>query len=226
MPDETLDAPGSSAPGANSQQAPAPQKPASSGIPEGYVPEARLTGALQKIQELTLTNQSLQGQLIAANTANGQLQAQGSMKETEWSSKAGETANTLKSITDERDVLKAKIATLELEGKKLKMIADTGHFNLLAIADQIPVQADPAKQKEAIERMAAFAASLVNGREKELTAGETALTIQPIVNGGELPTTSAGWNKAIDALPFGTPERQAMFDKFFEWSTAKPPVKA
>ncbi len=225
MTEPTLDAPASSTIDVNAQQAAAAPKPAASGIPEGYVPEARLTGALQTIEKLTLTNRALSEQITAANTRLGELQAQGTQKETEWTSKAGEQTNALKGVTTERDTLKQQVATLEANQAKFKMIGEMGHYNLLAIADQIPVDADPVKQKANIERMAAFATQLVNGREQELTAGET----KPILNpdkAGDLPTTSAGWSKLIDGLPFGSPERQAAFDGMFAWSQTQKPVKA
>jgi len=191
---------------------------------EGYVPEARLTGALQKIESLTLTMKSLQDQLTAANTRIGELQAQGASQETEWNAKAGEQANAVKGVTEERDALKARIASLEAQQKKIQMIADLGHYNLLAIADQIPVQADEAKQKEAIERMANFAKGLVEGREKELTAGTTVVTTNPAAT--ELPTTSQAWNKYLEGIPFGTPEREAAWAKFFDWSQTQAAKKA
>jgi hypothetical protein len=119
-------------------------------IPEGYVPIERLNGALQKIEQLTLSKKTVEDLLAVANTRIGELQAHGKSIETEWSGKVGDAANALKGATDERDALKKENASLKAEQLKVKLIGDLGHYNLLAIADQIPVLDDPAKQKEAI----------------------------------------------------------------------------
>ncbi len=204
---------------ANSQQPQAEtQKTASSGAPEGYVQVERLNGALKKIEELTLTNRSLHEQLVAANTRLGELQAQGTQKEAEWTAKAGEHGKSLKAMSDERDTLQQQIAEQQAQIAKIKMIGELGHYPLLAIADQIPLHADEAKQKEAIERMAAFMKALVDGREKELTAGNTVVSTQPEVTVSKLPVTAAAWEKYINSLPLLSPERQKAFDDFFEWS--------
>ena len=223
MPDPIATPDGS--PEGNPQQAQGTQKPVAPAIPEGYVPEARLTGALQKIETLTLAKQGLEGMLQAANTRVGELQALGTQRDTEWKTKTGEQATVLNGVTAERDTLKARIADLEAQQKKIAMIAELGHYNLLAIADQIPANADPVKQKETIERMAAFASGLVQNREKELTAGVTQVTANPAL-AGELPTTSAAWSKYLESIPFGTPEREAAWDKFYAWSQTQPAKKA
>lgn len=204
---------------ANSQQPQAEtQKTASSGAPEGYVQVERLNGALKKIEELTLTNRSLHEQLVAVNTRLGELQAQGTQKEAEWTAKAGEHSKSLKAVSDERDTLQQQIAEQQAQIAKIKMISELGHYPLLAIADQIPLHADKAKQKEAIERMAAFTKALVDGREKELTAGNTVVQTQPETSVSSLPETAAAWEKYINSLPLLSPERQKAFDDFFEWS--------
>ncbi len=211
---------------ANSQQPQAgTQKTASSGVPEGFVQIERLNGALKKIEELTLTNRSLNEQLVTVNTRVGELQAQGLSKETEWNAKAGEHAKALSGVTTERDTLKQQIAEQEAQLAKIKMIGELGHFDLLAIADQIPVHADPAKQKEAIERMAAFTKALVDGREQQLTAGSTVVQTQPEATISKLPETPAAWEKYINSLPLLSPERQKAFDDYFDW-TMKSAKKA
>ncbi len=204
---------------ANSQQAQSGTQSGNSGIPQGYVPEGRLTGALQKIEQLTLTIKSLQDQLTAANTRVGELQASGTSKETEWNAKAGEHATALQAMTKERDDLKNQLADAQLQQKKHAMIAETGHYNLLAIADQIPAHADEAKQKEAIEKVAAFADGLVKARESQLTSGTTVVTTQPVEQSAKLPDSAAAWEKHINSLPWGSPERQKAFDDYFEWTT-------
>ena len=203
---------------ANPQQAQTGTQSGNSGIPQGYVPEARLTGALQKINTLTLTIQTLQEQLTAANTRIGELQAQGASQETEWNAKAGEHATALQGLTQERDALKQQLEDATLQQKKHAMIAELGHFNLLAIADQIPAHADEAKQKEAIEKVAAFADGLVKARESQLTAGTTVVTTQPVEQNVKLPDSAAAWEKHINSLPWGSPERSQAFDDYYEWS--------
>jgi hypothetical protein len=195
-------------------------------IPEGYVPIERLNGALQKIEQLTLSKKTVEDLLAVANTRIGELQAHGKSIETEWSGKVGDAANALKGATDERDALKKENASLKAEQLKVKLIGDLGHYNLLAIADQIPVLDDPAKQKEAIERMAAFANSIAQSREQELTAGTTKVTTQTVPQNASDPTTSAAWSKYIESFPFGTPEREAAFNRWGEWAAKQKPQRA
>ena len=142
MPEEPTQTPESSPDTGNTQQAnggSAETTNQSNNDPlQGYVPEARLTGALQKIQELTLTIKSLQDQLSAANTRVGELQAQAQSKETEWSAKVGEGSQALQAMTGERDSLKADNARLQAELDKAKIVGELKHFSLLPILDQIP----------------------------------------------------------------------------------------
>ena len=222
MPEEPAQTPESSAPPANVQQVQAgaagtttqPQNPL-----QGYVPEARLTGALQKINELTLTIKSLNDQLSAANTRIGELQAQAQSKETEWSAKVGEGSQALQTVTGERDDLKAENARLQAELEKARMVGEMGHYTLLPILDQIPSDADPEKQKQNIERMAKWAQDLLTQRETQLTAGNTTVVTQPnstIVDHGEGPRTPKQWEAYLESLPFGTPERQTAWDQYWE----------
>jgi len=224
MPDNPIETPEGSAP-ANLQQAAggaagATTQPQSAPDPlQGYVPEARLTGALQKINELTLTIKSLNDQLSAANTRIGELQAQAQSKETEWSAKVGEGSQALQTVTGERDGLKSENARLQAELEKAKMVGELGHYTLLPILDQIPSDPDPEKQKQNIERMAKWAQDMLTQRETQLTAGNTTVVTQPnstLVDNGETPKTPKQWEAYLDSLPFGSPERQSAWDQYWE----------
>jgi hypothetical protein len=192
---------------------------------QGYVPEARLTGALQKIQELTLTNKSLMDQLTAANTSQGSLQAQLQSKETEWSAKVGEGSQALQTTIGERDGLKAENVRLQAELDKAKLVGELKHYNLLPILDQIPSDPDPEKQKANIERMAAWADDLLAAREQTLTAGQTktvAQTSQTITTPSETPKTPKQWEAHMDSLPYGSPEREAAWNSYWASLNSKP----
>lgn len=191
---------------------------------QGYVPEARLTGALQKIQELTLTNKSLMDQLTAANTRIGELQAQSQSKETEWSAKVGEGSQAIQTVTGERDGLKAENARLQAELDKAKLVGEMKHYNLLPILDQIPSDPDPEVQKANIERMATWANDLLAARENALTAGQTQTVTQPngtVTAASESPKTPKQWEAHIESLPYGSPEREAAWNTYWEVLTSK-----
>jgi hypothetical protein len=192
---------------------------------QGYVPEARLTGALKKIEELTLTNKSLMDQLTAANTRVGELQAQSHSSETTWSAKVGEGSQALQAMTGERDSLKAENATLHAEVDKAKMVGEMKHYNLLPILDQIPSDPDPEKQKANIARMAQWADGLLAQREQTLTAGQTQTVTQPnstIVTPATTPKTAKQWEAHIESLPYGSPERQAAWDQYWNVISGTP----
>lgn len=224
MTDETTQAPAGSPSSGNLQQAPggaqsttASAQNTQSNPLDGYVPEARLTGALQKIQELTLTNKSLTDQLAAVNTRVGELQAQSQSKETEWSAKVGEGSQKLQDVTGERDNLQAENARLQAELSKAKMVGEMGHHSLLPILDQIPSDPDPEKQKANIARMAQWANDMLAQRESQLTAGQTnTVTQPPITPGGETPRTAKQWEAYMEKLPFGSPERSAAWDEYWK----------
>jgi hypothetical protein len=223
MPDDTTQTPEGS-PDGNTQQVSGGAQSTTNSAPnnqplDGYVPEARLTGALQKIQELTLTNKSLTDQLAAANTRIGELQAQSQSKETEWSTKVGESSQKLQDVTGERDNLQAENARLQAELEKAKMVGEMGHYTLLPILDQIPSDADPEQQKANIARMAKWADDLLAQREGQLTAGQTGNVTQPtttVTDGETTPRTPKQWEQHIESLPYGSPEREAAWDQYWE----------
>ena len=222
--------PGSSPDGNDQQTTPGAQNTTTSAqaappaIPQGYVPEARLSGALQKIEQLTLTNKGLTDQLTAANTRIGELQAQSQVKDTEYSAKVGEGSQALQAVEGERDSLQTENKRLQAELDKAKLVGEMGHHNLLPILDQIPVSEDPEQQKAAIAKMATWADGLLQAREAALTAGNTTVVTQPattVAGDTKLPVTAADWEKHIESLPYGSPERQAAWDNYWE-VTQKP----
>jgi len=229
---EPTQTPESSPPEGNNQQVPGGTQgttaPASnaSGIPQGYVPESRLTGALQKINELTVTNKSLVDQLTAANTRIGELQAHSQSKETEWSAKVGEGSQKLEAVSGERDGLKAENARLQAELDKAKLVGELGHYTLLPILDQIPSDADPEKQKQNIERMATWADQLLQQREEQLTAGQTGTVTQPtqtVTDGQQTPKTAKQWEAHIESLPYGSPERNEAWESYWKVVSGSKP---
>jgi chromosome segregation ATPase len=234
MPEEPTQTPESSPDTGNTQQAnggtAGTTNQSKSDPLQGYVPEARLTGALQKINELTLTIKSLNDQLKAANTRVGELQAQAQSKETEWSTKVGESSQALQGVTGERDNLKAENARLQAELEKAKMVGEMGHYNLLPILDQIPSDTDPEKQKANITRMAKWADDMLAQREQALTTGQTNTTTQPnttVTGGGETtPKTPKQWETYIESLPYGSPERTAAWDQYWEQLQGQKPAQA
>ena len=99
------------------------------------------------------------------------------------------------------------------------MVGELGHHTLLPILDQIPSDPDPEKQKQSIERMAKWAQDMLTQRETQLTAGNTSVVTQPnstLVDNGEAPKTPRQWEQHLESLPYGSPERQAAWDQYWE----------
>lgn len=196
------------------------QKPA-----EDVVPKARLDGALRKIEELTLQNRALTQQVAEANVKVGEINASLTAKDTEWKAQVGENQSKYEQLQSERNQFEAELAKMKAEQNKVKMIAELGTTELFAIADQIPTHEDPEQQKAAIERLAKFATTLKEERERDLTAGTTGpVATQP--TDPSLPSTAKEWERYIDKLPWGTPEREKAWDQYYASISKAAPKKA
>ena len=191
---------------------------AGTGAPAGYVELARLTGALQKVQELTLVNRTLTEQLGAATSQLGLTQGTVAQKETEKMAMSSEHVSAIQAIQTKLDKALADIAVNATEKMKIEALKAINHPELISILDSLPAGVDLEATKASLLRIAAYGDNLKNMREAQLLAGITTTAGQ----GGPLtppePTTDADWTKKIEATPFGSPERQAAWDGYFAFS--------
>jgi hypothetical protein len=193
------------------------------------VEKKRLDGALQKIEELTLSQKAL----AETGTTKDQTLAQRDAKIAEL--EAQKQAEIAKYDTMLQD-LNAKYLNAQNElskgaalQRKLKAITASGHTELLAIVDTLPAEASDEDQLKTVERFYGFAQNLVKAREKEILAGVTdGAGGTGAGNGGgtpPVPQNDDEWTKKINSLPVGSKERQAAWDAYFEATQAKLKAK-
>jgi hypothetical protein len=193
---------------------PSAQAPTSGSAPEGYVEIARLNGALQKIQELTLANRTLTDRLTALTGEKATLTADLQQKESAWQAQQSEFTTKLASAEKtaaEKDAQLSKFQAMQL---KMKIIGELGATQLYSVMDVIPDTADEASLKASIEKLAKFAGQVAQTREKELTAGVTTIEQN---QGPQLPSNDKDWEKYINSMPFGSPEYQKAMDQWHSW---------
>ena len=195
----------------------------SGAIPAGYVEKARLDGALQKVQELTLANRTLTEQLAVALSQVGQTQGTVAQKDAEQAALTSGHASALQALQTKLDDATKVIAANATEKMKIDALKAINRPELIAILDSLPVGADIEATKIAYQKIASFGDSLSHKREAELLAGVTTTTGQ----GGPItppePTTEKDWIAYVNAQPFGSPARQQAWDKY--WAFTQKPQK-
>ena len=184
--------------------------------PEGFVEAKRLNGALQKIQELTLLNQTLTERLTARDKDFSNLQADVTQKEAAWTASQGEYTKKLESAESERTQLNVELAKSNALKLKLKLISELQAPQLYSVIDVISDTTDEAAMKAQIQKLAGFANQIAQSREKELTAGVTTIPQGPSAQ-PQLPTTDEGWSQYISKFEFGTVEYQKAMESWHSW---------
>jgi hypothetical protein len=207
MSDE-LNAPGQQ--DVSGQQAKGTQEPQ----PENW--QARYTGAVRKIEELTLSSREVQTQLAARASEIEQLKAQLGVKDVEKTVAVGERDKKLSTLLEESAAAQAQLKELTAYKAKVAMAQELGRPELIKIIDRIPAVEDPAVLKGIMEDFIGFADGLVKDREKQIFSGIT----PPVGPGGgapQKPTSSASWEKQINALPLGSAERRQAMDDYYDF---------
>ena len=211
--------------GTEGQGAAAPQPsapaPSSGSAPEGFVEQKRLNGALQKIQELTLLNQTLTERLTARDKDFTNLQADLTQKEAAWGASQSEFTSKLASAESEKSQLNLELAKSNALKLKLKLIGELNAPQLYSVIDVISDTSDEAAMKAQVEKLAGFANQIAQSREKELTAGVTTIPQAPGAQ-AQLPTTDEGWQDYISKLQFGTVEYQKAMEGWHSWLFSNP----
>ncbi len=190
--------------------------------PEGFVPVERLNGALAKIQELTLANRALAEQLATKDVQLAETRTQATKLEAEKGQLVGQHTTVLKELNEKYTDAHGQLAQKAALERKLSAIKTSGHPELLAIIDSLPVAEDDEKQLQVINNMAAFATDLVKKREQELLAGnvDTSSGVGSLP-AKEKPTTDEGWQAYINTFPLGSKERQGAFDEYWLFANRK-----
>lgn len=199
------------------QQAPPPPAPTvPAAPPEGFVEQARFSGAIKKIEELTIAARGHEAQLAEKVSENERLTAQLGTRDVEKTIAVGERDKLLETATTEKIALERELATARANLLKLKVIKDLGHPELIQIMDTIPSMVDEEALRTVIKDFAGFTQAQVTAREKELLSGQVP-PASAIVSTDPAPTSDDAWQAKINTLPAGSPERAKAFDDWYAW---------
>ena len=184
--------------------------------PEGYIETARYNGLVRKVEELTLTNRSLNEQLTAKSSEIEQLKGQLSIKDVEKSTAVSERDTRLNQLLSANSTLEQELK--ELRGLKLKVEVanELKRPELLKLAERIPALEDKEALKVIMSDFAKFADEAVSAREAQLLAGVT-----PSMGPGSVaptePASPQAWLEKINSLQLGSPERAKALSQYGDW---------
>lgn len=203
----------------NPQQQPQANPPANQGELQ-----ARLNGAIQKIQELTLSNRDLTAQLTQKTSEIEQLKAQIGLKDVEKVAAVGERDKQLNDALQKVQQLEKSNADLQGLALKLKVAKELKRPELINILDRIPSLTDETVLRDVMNDFIGFADGLVKEREKQILAGYT-----PDLGPGGVskpgPADERQWQDKINSLPLGSPERAKAFNDYGDWLEARAKIR-
>jgi chromosome segregation ATPase len=198
------------------QQAP-PSQPSASSTDW----EARYKGLVKKVEELTLSNRTLNEQLTGKSSELEQLRGQLVVKDAERTTVVSERDKLLQQTVQEKTSLEAQLAELQGLALKVEVINELGRPELLKIANRLPSMTDKEALRVVLQDFAGFADELVQKREKDLLAGVT----PALSNAGNvrpaLPASDSEWDRHINSFGLGTRERQQAMDDYWGWLEQK-----
>jgi hypothetical protein len=192
------------------------QEPAAPAAGAEMVEAKRLVGALQKIEELTLLNRNLTERLTALTQSETSLKADLAQKEGLWTAQQSEFTQKLTSAEAKSADLEQKLAAADALRLKLKLVGELKEPSLYGVLDVVPDSTDEAALRSSLQKLAQFAGSVAQNREKELLAGTTRTEVAP-ENSVQLPNSDEGWKSYIGGLEFGTPAYQHAMDAWHKW---------
>jgi hypothetical protein len=192
------------------------QTPAAPAAGAEMVEMKRLTGALQKIEELTLLNRNLTERLTALTQSEGSLKADLAQKESLWSAQQSEFTQKLTSAEAEKATLTSRLAAADAMKLKMKIVGELNAPSLYGVLDVVPDSTDEALLRQALQKLAQFAGTIAHNREQELKTGITNLEKAP-ENNVQLPDSDEGWKSYVAKLPFGSPEYQQAMSAWHRW---------
>jgi predicted RNase H-like nuclease (RuvC/YqgF family) len=199
------------------QQASGQQTAGAAGTaPAGYIEIARYNGLVRKVEELTLTNRSLNEQLVAKSSEIEQLKGELSIKDAEKSTAVGERDTRLNQLLTDNSALQTELK--ELRGLKLKVEVanELKRPELLKLAERIPALEDKEALTAIMSDFAKFADEAVSAREAQLLSGVTPSMGPGSVTPAE-PATPQAWLEKINGMPLGSPERAKALDQYGDW---------
>lgn len=196
-----------------------PQVP--DGPPDGFVEQARFTGAIQKIEELTISNRTQATALEAKSSELEQLKSQASTKAQETNIVVGERDKLLNASAEEVRTLNTEAIKLRAYQRKVEMAKKIGRPELINVLDIVPDMEDNEALETVMRDIIGFRDSGIEQREKELTSGivPNAPRLESVPS---KPTTEEGWKSYVDSFQVGSDARAVALNEHGDWMFAKP----
>lgn len=197
------------------------EPPAPAGPPDGYVEQARFTGAIQKIEELTVANRDQATRLDTQTSELELLKLTASSKDQETTIVVGERDKLLNASADEVRALNTEVTTLRAYKRKVEMAKKMGRPELINTLHIIPDMEDDEALQAVMTDILGFRDTGVEQRERELTSGIIPSTTH-IEAVDVKPTTDEGWKRYVNSFPTGSKERAAALEEQGDWMYPKP----
>jgi hypothetical protein len=177
----------------------------------------RYTGAVQKIEQMTLAQRETEAQLAAKNSELEQLRAQLGIKDVEKTVAISERDKHLQEALTTNASQAQENAELRSLKLKIEVIKELGRPDLLQIADSLPNMTDKEALKTVLSTFTSYADNAAAAREKQLTSGLTPGFTSTQVQQSALPATEEAWNQHINGLQLGSKERAKAMDDKWAW---------
>jgi chromosome segregation ATPase len=189
------------------------------GAPQGFVEKARFDGLVRKVEELTLANRALEGDLADKTSQIEQLKGQLTVKDTEKQVAVGERDKQLGDVVAENTRLKSELQELQALQLKVKVAREMGRPDLITILDSIPAIEDEEALRTVMANFTEYADRQVKQREEQLLSGLTDLESPPAATQAA-PSSRDAWIEHIESFTLGTPERQKALNDYGAWLKA------
>jgi len=195
---------------------PAPVVKPTAGPAEEMVPLARFTGAIQKVDQLTMKVKDLETNILSKNSEIEQLKLGLQTKGQETDIVVGERENLISSQNAELVALRQEAKELRAFRQKVEMAKELGRPELINALHIIPTMESKEALRSVMSDVLSFRDEGALQRERELTSGVLPHTPQ-LGDVDEKPSTHDGWQRRVDAFPIGSPERKKALDEMGEW---------
>lgn len=183
---------------------------------DGYVEKKRFDGLQLKVQELVEAKKANDALLAQKDAEIARLSGEITMKETEKTVSIAERDKQLQEVVQSKSQTEAELAELRALKLKLEVVDELGRPELVKILKSIPNLTDKDALKVVLQDFARFGDESAAARERQLLAGITP-PVSPVQPSGATPQSHDGWNRHIESLPLGSPERAKAMDEYWTW---------
>jgi hypothetical protein len=189
----------------------------SSGQPENW--ELRFKGQVPVIERLTKANRDKDAQLVNIASELEQLKVQLNTSAIEKDAAVGERDKKLTELIQAKSQAESEIKRLRALEMKVKVAKEIGRPDLLELVEVIPNVEDEEALKTIMKTFEEFADKRVKETEKRILSGVTPTT-SPVVQPPSTPTSLEGWQKYVNEVPYGSPEKQKRMSQWKAWGEA------